>query len=275
MAPQHENSITSYFQPGQPKAKDKKPTLDPKTTTTTNSSQTIQPKPETKAKGKRPMSSPPPAPSAKRPNKKDPSCSQRRHYAYNDLDQKWLDDPKTLTEQRDENPPKKLQLTYHKGDMFEGAPDHCLLIHACNTQGHWGAGIAKAFKTRYPKAYAAHNSFCAKDHSKTNPVPTGTSQLLTPVDTAAKHWIGCVFTSARYGKAKDKPDAILRNTAASMKMLLELVKMADEEDDQVTEIRMCKINSGMFGVPWERTEEALQSIVLQTGWRATVEVWEP
>ncbi|KZM27141.1 ADP-ribose 1''-phosphate phosphatase [Ascochyta rabiei] len=165
-----------------------------------------------------------------------------------------------------------LQLSYHTGDLFADAPRGSVLVHACNTQGHWGAGIAKAFKNIYPQAHADHNQFCTKGHTKARPVPTGTAQLLAPRDGDAQHWIGCLFTSAKYGKGKDKPDVIVRHTIESMQMLLELISQVK---DEITEVRICKINSGKFGVAWERTEEALGSIVLKSGWRARIEVWEP
>ncbi|KAJ4311194.1 ADP-ribose 1''-phosphate phosphatase [Neodidymelliopsis sp. IMI 364377] len=189
------------------------------------------------------------------------------HLDYRHVPSDWLDEVEDTQAER-----KKLQLTYYKGDMFAVAPKGCLLIHACNTQGHWGAGVAKTFKLTYPKAYADHNKFCTKEHRKSNPVPTGSTQLLGPRDGDRQHWIGCVFTSAKYGKAKDKPDVIISNTVKSMQMLLELV---NQVDDDITDIRMCKINSGKFGVPWEKTEEALQSIVMKGSWRTSIEVWEP
>ncbi|KAF9694350.1 hypothetical protein EKO04_007611 [Ascochyta lentis] len=167
---------------------------------------------------------------------------------------------------------QSLQLSYHTGDMFADAPRGTLLVHACNTQGHWGAGIAKVFKGIYPKAYADHNKFCTKDRSKTSPVSTGTAQVLAPRDGDAQHWIGCLFTSAKYGKGKDKPDAIICNTVKSMQMLLELISQVDGE---IAEVRMCKVNSGKFGVAWEKTEEALKSIALKPEWRKKIEVWEP
>jgi ADP-ribose 1''-phosphate phosphatase len=192
---------------------------------------------------------------------------QPPHLNHRHVPSDWLDAVEDTQAER-----KKLQLTYHKGDMFAIAPKGCLLIHACNTQGHWGAGVAKAFKLKYPKAYADHNKFCTEEHSKSNPVPTGSTQLLAPRDGDKQHWIGCVFTSAKYGKAKDKPAVIISNTVKSMQMLLELVSQVD---DDITDIRMCKINSGKFGVPWEKTEEALRSIVMRASWRTSIEVWEP
>jgi ADP-ribose 1''-phosphate phosphatase len=221
-----------------------------------------------KAKGKRPASPSAPASASKKPNNhSSPTSEPETHLAYKDLSLKWLD---ALPVNPENKKQETLRLIHHTGDMFS-APPSTLLIHACNTQGHWGAGIALAFKTRYPAAYAAHRDFCTKEHSKQDSVPTGTAQLLAPVDNG-QHWIGCLFTSKKYGKAKDKPDVILRNTEMAVQMLLELVKMKGAE---VGDVRMCKVNSGKFGVEWERTEEVLKGIVLREGWRGEIEVWEP
>lgn len=236
----------------------------------------VAPKPELKPTSnvKRPVSASAPGPANKRMNL---DSDVQKHLSYKDLSPASQSEQPTATEETTSPEIKNLQLTYQVGDIFD-APKNCLIIHACNTEGHWGAGIALAFKKRYPKAYAAHNKYCTKDHNKVNPVPTGTTQLLAPVDGEPEHWVGCLFTSALYGKAKDNPAQILESTEASMVMLLELVEKADEDQggdgNKISEIRMCKINSGKFGVPWVKTEEVLQGIVLQRGWRTNIEVWE-
>ncbi|KAF2129348.1 hypothetical protein P153DRAFT_366749 [Dothidotthia symphoricarpi CBS 119687] len=212
--------------------------------------------------------SPPPT---KRRDTKNVTMKEQKHLDYRDLPPSWPTAQSTSAAASQFATPSSLKLVYHQGDIFENIPKGCLLIHACNAQGHWGSGIAKAFRDQYPKAYAAHRNFCIKDHTKFNPVRTGTAQLVAPCEGESEHWIGCVFTSAKYGKAKDKPEVIVRNTVNSMKMLLELVMQAEG----ITEIRMCMLNSGKFGVPWEKTSEALESIELQAGWRVTIGVWEP
>ena len=58
----------------------------------------------------------------------------------------------------------------------------------------------------------------------------------------------------------------------SMQLQLELVSQVD---DEITDIGMCKINSDKSGVPWEKTEEALQDFALKPQWRKMVEVLEP
>jgi ADP-ribose 1''-phosphate phosphatase len=177
-------------------------------------------------------------------------------------------------------PAKTLQITHHTGDIFASAPPGTLLIHACNTRGVWGAGIAKAFKTSYPAAHAVHKDYCTKTpFTKTNPVPTGTAQLIAPQDQDGQgHWIGCLFTSAGYGKKKDSEENILRSTSRAVEELLEQVKNVEGEIGEIGEIgevRMCRINSGKFGVEWERTEEVLSGVVVREGWRGEVGVWVP
>lgn len=232
-------------------------------------STTVKPMSNTPGDGelKRITSSPASSPAPPSKKVKTVSKAEYQHLDYRHVPSEW---PKATAVQSESS--KQLHLAYHKGDMFKGAPKGCVLIHACNTQGNWGAGIAKVFKQQYSDAFADHHRYCAKDHSKSNPVPTGTAQLLAPRDAGKQHWIGCVFTSARYGRGKDKPDVIVQNTGKSIQMLLELISQVD---DEVSEIRMCKINSGKFGVPWEKTRDAIQSITLQPHWRTKVEVWEP
>lgn len=33
-----------------------------------------------------------------------------------------------------------------------------------------------------------------------------------------------------------------------------------EEGERVEEVRMCRINSGLFAVPWEKTKEVLEGL---------------
>ncbi|KAG9203855.1 ADP-ribose 1''-phosphate phosphatase [Epicoccum nigrum] len=228
-----------------------------------NASSAAGPRGTATSKLKRPSSDLPPP--AKKP--KTDIAHVRQHLDYGNVPANWLD----ASAQPSTDQPC-LQFIYHKGDMLADAPEDCLLVHACNTQGVWGSGIAKAFKEQYRKAYAAHRIYCTKEHNIANPVRTGTAQLLAPCDDNEQHWIGCLFTSAKYGKNKDKPDQILKNTGRSMQMLLELVSQVDAK---VSNIRMCKINSGRFGVPWEKTEEVIKGIALKPHWRTEIEIWEP
>jgi len=53
----------------------------------------------------------------------------------------------------------RFSITELVGAIFE-APDNTLIIHACNCLGSWNAGIAKAFKERYPNAFASYKKHC-------------------------------------------------------------------------------------------------------------------
>ncbi|KAF2838926.1 hypothetical protein M501DRAFT_919038, partial [Patellaria atrata CBS 101060] len=145
------------------------------------------------------------------------------------------------------------------GDIFD-APPNSVIIHACNCKGHWGAGIAAAFKSHYPEAHKIHASYCT--HCPDKLAPIGTAQLIPPVDGEAnniKHYVGCLYTSTYYGRKKDSPSKILENTGPAMEHLLELIENAKQKVE-VGEVRMCKINSGLFKVPWEKTRKMLEGL---------------
>ncbi|KAH8892047.1 hypothetical protein GQ53DRAFT_608411, partial [Thozetella sp. PMI_491] len=156
-----------------------------------------------------------------------------------------------------------VRVTEKTGDLF-GAPPNSVLIHACNCAGHWGAGIAAAFRKRYPSAYKAHVAFC---EGQTPEQLVGTAQLIPPceLDDSPRHYIGCLFTSRRYGRAKDSPCQIIRATGPAMRDLLEQIEVVKESGQSVAEIRMCRINSGLFAVPWEDTKEAIEGLNLEAG----------
>lgn len=156
----------------------------------------------------------------------------------------------------------QLTVQEHIGDLFT-APDGAVLVHACNTMASWSAGIALQFRKRYPAAFAVYKNHClARDPKRDNPL-TGTALLIPPCEKsprAPKHWIGCLFTSARYGKAKDPPRKILVHTAGAVTDLLDQVSKANQGTHSISEVRMCEINSGLFAVPWEDTMNVLGSL---------------
>jgi len=150
-------------------------------------------------------------------------------------------------------------ITEITGDIFD-APSNAIIIHACNCYGSWGAGIAAAFKKTYPNAYTNHHKFC-QNNSKDSLIKS--AQLIPPCEKDAskpKHYVGCLFTSKRFGKARDSPAEILRATGPAMQDLLDQVKKLVEKGGKVSEIRMCRINSGLFGVEWEKTREVLEGL---------------
>lgn len=161
-----------------------------------------------------------------------------------------------------------LRITETSGDIFD-APPNTLIIHACNCYGSWGAGIAKAFKDRYPYAYKAYTSHCGA-YSPDQLIET--AQLIPPPSLEKNedggkdetHFVGCLFTSHHFGRRKDSPYKILAATKPAMEDLLRQVQdwnaSHDKDGEKVKEVRMCKINSGMFAVPWEKSRQVLEGI---------------
>ncbi|KAJ4352414.1 ADP-ribose 1''-phosphate phosphatase [Didymosphaeria variabile] len=180
----------------------------------------------------------------------------------------------TDDEQHNDNSTKDAasRLEEHVGDLFS-APDNSVLIHACNTQGVWGAGIAKEFHKRYPKAFKEYERHClSAHHPKQNPVRVGTCLLIGPREVkpgAPKHWIGCLFTSAGHGRKKDPSPMILQNTVPAFKDLLDKLS----REPQLTEIRMCQINSVLFEVPWKATRKVLQKVLAADAGHRKVHVY--
>ncbi|KAK3304058.1 uncharacterized protein B0T15DRAFT_535385 [Chaetomium strumarium] len=172
----------------------------------------------------------------------------------------------------------RIRITDRTGNLF-AAPSDSLLIHACNSVGSWGGGIALAFRNLYPEAFKIYRAHCA--HSTPDQL-VGTALLIAPQPRGGgkegegggkkrpqqqQHYIGCLFTSRRYGKARDSPERILRATGPAMRHLMRLV--AEEErrkgEGVIKEVRMCKINAGLFAVPWERSKKAIQGLELDQG----------
>lgn len=111
-------------------------------------------------------------------------------------------------------------LTYSSGDLFKAPPDS-ILVHACNTKGSWGGGIAVAFKAKYPEQFKVYNAHCLEQENKLGAISGGSSILGTClVIPGPVHTIACLFTSKAYGKRKDKPEEILAATVTAVKDLM-------------------------------------------------------
>ncbi|KAF8967122.1 hypothetical protein BDZ97DRAFT_1917067 [Flammula alnicola] len=136
------------------------------------------------------------------------------------------------------------KLSYVLGDLFS-APPNSILAHACNTQGSWGAGIALAFRNKYPAQFEQYRTHC-KEHGS---ALTGTC-LLIPGDT---HDIACLFTSRAYGRRKDSPAEILAATRMAVQDLL-------NQNVDKKPLHACRFNSGKFAVPWADTEGVLNDL---------------
>ncbi|KAI9044017.1 uncharacterized protein KD926_002397 [Aspergillus affinis] len=172
-----------------------------------------------------------------------------------------------------------------EGNLFD-APDGAALIHACNCQGCWSAGIARMFKTKYPAAYAVYKAHCENlmRSPKTTTAPNASDGmipdkriLLSPEGTALiippqkrdyegprgskKHWIICLFTSRKFGRKASPPPVILSNTelaVVDMKRQLEELRADESVEVPISRLWSCRFNSGLFRVDWSLSRKVLQ-----------------
>ncbi|KAI4763629.1 hypothetical protein E4T52_00246 [Aureobasidium sp. EXF-3400] len=163
------------------------------------------------------------------------------------------DEPEEKDSSDEEHP--KITLTERKGDLFD-APANTLLIHACNCVGSWNAGIALAFQKKYPAQYAIYQAHCK---SRTPNSLLSTCLIIPPQPNSGgpQHWIGCLFTSRKYGRGKDSKDDILDSTDSALQGMLEQLEDLKKKPKYV---RMCKINSGSFKVPWSETKKLIEAL---------------
>jgi ADP-ribose 1''-phosphate phosphatase len=136
-------------------------------------------------------------------------------------------------------------ITYKKGDVLSEAPKDGILVHSCNCRGVWGGGIAVQIKDKWPDAFAKYKFIC-----DSNIAIPGEYLIL-----AGEPHILCLLTSNGYGKFKDTREVILENTKKSLNSFMERYK------DYPLSLHSPKINSGLFGVPWELTEKVIDNIV--------------
>ena len=153
-----------------------------------------------------------------------------------------------------------MPLIYKKGNLFDDK-EATIFCQACNCQNNWGAGIAKQFKERFPEAFE-------KERKEYHWILPGSTRFYHVSESDVV--VLCLYTSNRYGSRRDPVEQILDNTRMALVGLCEEDCLVDCPEENI--IASPKINSGLFGVPWERTEELIKAFVTLMG--VTWHVWE-
>ncbi|KAI5238328.1 hypothetical protein E4T42_09022 [Aureobasidium subglaciale] len=165
-------------------------------------------------------------------------------------------------EESDDEEDPKITISEYKGDMF-AAPPKALLLHACNCQGSWNKGIAYAFQKNYPDHYSRYYAHC-RDNDTEDLI--GTCLIIPPQKTGRQHWVGCLFTSRKYGRGKDKKDQILKNTENAVEHMVDQLEGWQKRGKEMPiAFWMPKINSGLFRVPWAETKKTIEDITCKGG----------
>lgn len=144
-------------------------------------------------------------------------------------------------------------IQYQKGDIFDQViGGNTIIAHSCNCQGVWGAGFAASLASRFKEDFAIYKMMCRS-------IPKG-SFILSPN-------ILSLLTSTSYGRYVDHPDSILESTRSSLESFL--------MGNVGYNLHMPKINSGLFRVPWHKTELILEDLLtLYAGNGHNITVWE-
>ncbi|CCD22879.1 ADP-ribose 1''-phosphate phosphatase NDAI_0A07250 [Naumovozyma dairenensis CBS 421] len=154
-------------------------------------------------------------------------------------------------------------IKYAAGDLLKPRTYKRIIIHSCNCNGSWGGGFAYALARKYPQAEDTYMKHCDKYGANL----LGTC-LLLPSFEGDNVLIACLFTSAFGGSRHDDSRSILEYTEMALNDLMDTIetRRIDEmhpfsfegENLKNFELEMPKINSGIFGVPWAKTEEILK-----------------
>ena len=147
-------------------------------------------------------------------------------------------------------------LQYRKGSLFD-APKGSILVHACNAQGVWGAGIAAEFKERFPESFKQYEKYCQLNRGITG-VSFGTTEDII-----------CLITSSGYGRSRETQEVILGNTLLALKDIFSTYEIKKNET-----LHSNKFNSGLFGVAWNHTETILKGVLIDQP-DLTWVVWDP
>lgn len=143
-------------------------------------------------------------------------------------------------------------ITYLKGNILKVQDKPRILIHSCNCNGSWGGGIAYQLGSAHPQSEKEYIDICESDGDKL----LGSCKLIDSYNNSTLI-IACLFT-ASFGGSKQDSDSILKYTREA---LLDLKNQLDANEKlQEYKLIMPKINSGIFGVPWENTEFILKEL---------------
>ena len=155
-------------------------------------------------------------------------------------------------------------IVYKNMSLFE-APHGSILVHAGNSQGVWGSGIAAQMRERYPKQYS-HYSRLAHGNIGKCVMDEITGKL------KEEHIIATLITaSLESANLSDSPDTIIVNTTTALDDFLNYYK----DTNSFLPIYSNTFNSGLFRTPWYRTEFVLHTLCERYGIEWTVCLYNP
>lgn len=150
-------------------------------------------------------------------------------------------------------------VSYKKMSLFDAALES-VIVHACNSQGVWGSGIAKTFKESYPHSFTDYTSFCNLANEERGTACGRAS--LSSFHKSEPHWVGWIVTSHDYGVNKDSVELIKVHTTLALHELCKKIYTAHPKETHLSvDVYSNKFNSGLFSVPWKDSELILKTVL--------------
>lgn len=151
-------------------------------------------------------------------------------------------------------------MVIHKTMSLFSAPNDSIIVHACNSQGVWGSGIAKAFKEKYAHSYVDYNRFCA-DMNMSRGSACGRAGM-SSFHVSEDHWVAWIVTSHNFGSQVSVPELIKIHTTMALQDLCKKIYLAHSAENHPTiNVYSNKFNSGLFNVPWADSELILETVL--------------
>ncbi len=138
-----------------------------------------------------------------------------------------------------------MAIIYKKMSLFEAEPG-AYLVHSANARGVWGSGIAAEIKKRYPSQYPYYKEYASEN----------LGSCIVSKAKKENHSIVNLVTSNLESSGPDSIEDILINTTTAIDTFLQAY--STNTSLQTGNIYSNKFNSGLFRVPWERTEAILK-----------------
>lgn len=139
-------------------------------------------------------------------------------------------------------------IKYEKMSLFD-APKDSHIMHAGNCKGVWGSGIAKEFKARFPKSFEDYHNYCKSHKFGINAAGSYT------MHSENDYHVTTILTSVGYADTKSTVEEILHFTSLSLISLLQYLSNIG-----IKEIYCNRFNSGLFAVPWQKTESVIKLV---------------
>jgi O-acetyl-ADP-ribose deacetylase (regulator of RNase III) len=132
---------------------------------------------------------------------------------------------------------------FTRGDLF-AAPDLHAYAHGCNCAGSMGAGIAVAFKQRWPRMFDEYRARCQDGRFGLGDVFVWSEDLVTVYNLGTQeHW---------------RKKAQLAAVARALHKMVALARAAG-----VTRIGLPRIAAGLGGLDWPKVRAAIEEAAVE------------